>query len=241
VSSEAIVFVLPFARLAETALAVAAEWGVPVAAHVGDLDKGAGRALAAVAAGAEVIISRGGTASMIAAAVSVPVVEVRVTSSDVLRSFSQVAAFPGKVGLAGFGNIIYGCEEIGGFLGLELVQVAIPDQAGARQAIARAQAAGVGHVIGDHIAYLCAKELGLPATLIESGREGFAQALLEAQHVLKVRREERAKAQQVRTILDSVRLGDLPGIGMTIIDGIVRTQRSRNTPPATRVPVIVGH
>jgi enamidase len=30
-------------------------------------------------------------------------------------------------------------------------------------------------------------------------------------------------------------------IGMTIIDGIVRTQRSRNTPPATRLPEIVGH
>jgi enamidase len=29
---------------------------------------------------------------------------------------------------------------------------------------------------------------------------------------------------------------------MTIIDGIVRTQRSRNTPPATRVPEIIsGH
>ena len=29
---------------------------------------------------------------------------------------------------------------------------------------------------------------------------------------------------------------------MTIIDGIVRTQRSRNTPPATKVPEIVaGH
>jgi enamidase len=39
--------------------------------------------------------------------------------------------------------------------------------------------------------------------------------------------------------LESVRLGDLPGIGMTIIDGIVRTQRSRNTPPATKVPEIV--
>jgi len=42
-------------------------------------------------------------------------------------------------------------------------------------------------------------------------------------------------------ILDSVQLGDLPGIGMTIIDGIVRTQRNRNTPPATKVPVIIGH
>jgi enamidase len=28
---------------------------------------------------------------------------------------------------------------------------------------------------------------------------------------------------------------------MTIIDGIVRTQRSRNTPPATKVPEIIKH
>ena len=33
--------------------------------------------------------------------------------------------------------------------------------------------------------------------------------------------------------------GDLPGIGMTVIDGVVRTERSRNTPPAMRVPKII--
>jgi enamidase len=42
-----------------------------------------------------------------------------------------------------------------------------------------------------------------------------------------------------KTLLESVRLGDLPGIGMTMIDGLVRSERSRNTPPATRVPKIV--
>jgi enamidase len=42
-----------------------------------------------------------------------------------------------------------------------------------------------------------------------------------------------------KTLLESVRLGDLPGIGMTIIDGVVRSERSRNTPPATREPKIV--
>src|SRR5207237_198496 len=42
------------------------------------------------------------------------------------------------------------------------------------------------------------------------------------------------------TLRISVQLGDLPGIGMTIIDGIVRTQRSRNTPPATKIPEIVA-
>lgn len=41
------------------------------------------------------------------------------------------------------------------------------------------------------------------------------------------------------SLLESIQLGDLPGIGMTIIDGIVRTERSRNTPPATRVPFLV--
>jgi enamidase len=41
-------------------------------------------------------------------------------------------------------------------------------------------------------------------------------------------------------LLDSVRLGDLPGVGMTMIDGVVRSGRSRNTPPAEKVPEIVG-
>jgi enamidase len=52
---------------------------------------------------------------------------------------------------------------------------------------------------------------------------------------------DKAQHSAGKNILDSIQLGDLPGIGMTIIDGIVRTQRSRNTPPATKVPVIVGH
>ena len=40
-------------------------------------------------------------------------------------------------------------------------------------------------------------------------------------------------------LLDSIRLGDLPGIGMVVIDGVVRCQRSRNTPPAEKIPSIV--
>jgi len=41
-------------------------------------------------------------------------------------------------------------------------------------------------------------------------------------------------------LLDSVSLGNLPGIGMVVIDGEVRTGRSRNTPPAMRVPEVRG-
>ena len=43
-----------------------------------------------------------------------------------------------------------------------------------------------------------------------------------------------------KTILESVQLGNLPGIGMTIIDGKVTSQRSRNTPPAGKLPEIIS-
>ncbi|WP_049833567.1 enamidase [Octadecabacter temperatus] len=39
-----------------------------------------------------------------------------------------------------------------------------------------------------------------------------------------------------KTMLESVELGNLPGIGMTVIDGVIRSERSRNTPPAMRLP-----
>lgn len=49
---------------------------------------------------------------------------------------------------------------------------------------------------------------------------------------------DRAQHTAGETLLESIQLGDIPGIGMVMIDGIVRCQRSRNTPPAIEVPVI---
>ncbi|EGP08362.1 hypothetical protein CSIRO_2088 [Bradyrhizobiaceae bacterium SG-6C] len=74
-----------------------------------------------------------------------------------------------------------------------------------------------------------ARMRALDCGIIEPGRAADFVIMDKAQH------------SAGKNLLDSVQLGDLPGIGMTIIDGIVRTQRSRNTPPATKVPEIVGH
>jgi enamidase len=40
--------------------------------------------------------------------------------------------------------------------------------------------------------------------------------------------------------LDALRLGDLPGVSMVLIDGAVLIGRSRNTPPAARAAEVVG-
>jgi len=66
----------------------------------------------------------------------------------------------------------------------------------------------------------------LPQGLIEVGRPADFVFMDKAQH------------SAGSDLLDSIRLGDIPGVGMVMIDGIVRCQRSRNTPPAVEVPVI---
>ena len=63
--------------------------------------------------------------------------------------------------------------------------------------------------------------------LIEPGRAADFVFLDRAQHTAG------------RTLLESIQLGDLPGVGMVMIDGVVRCGRSRNTPPAMEVPVVV--
>ncbi len=50
---------------------------------------------------------------------------------------------------------------------------------------------------------------------------------------------DRAQHSAGKDILESVRLGDLPGVSMVIIDGVVRCGRSRNTPPAETLAEVV--
>ena len=50
---------------------------------------------------------------------------------------------------------------------------------------------------------------------------------------------DKAQHSSGKDLLESIQRGDLPGIGMVIIEGVVSAQRSRNTPPATRVPEVI--
>jgi enamidase len=67
----------------------------------------------------------------------------------------------------------------------------------------------------------------LDCGLIEPGRAADCVIMDQAQHTAG------------KTLLESVRMGDLPGISMVIIDGVVRCGRSRNTPPATTVAELI--
>jgi enamidase len=73
-----------------------------------------------------------------------------------------------------------------------------------------------------------ARQRKLDCGLIEVGRAADFVFIDRAQHT------------SGSTVLKSIEAGDLPGIGMVVIDGIVRCGRSRNTPPAERIPEVTG-
>src|SRR5215468_7375806 len=73
-----------------------------------------------------------------------------------------------------------------------------------------------------------AKLRNLDCGIIEPGRAADFVIMDKAQH------------SAGKDLLDSVNKGDIPGIGMVIIDGVVRCQRSRNTPPAETVAEVVA-
>jgi enamidase len=72
-----------------------------------------------------------------------------------------------------------------------------------------------------------ARMRNLDCGLIEPGRAADFVFMDKAQH------------SAGKNFLDSIALGDLPGIGMVVIDGVVRSGRSRNTPPAEKIPAVV--
>ena len=73
-----------------------------------------------------------------------------------------------------------------------------------------------------------ARMRGLDSGIVEVGKSADFILIDQAQHA------------PGKTMPESVHQGNLPGVGMTIIDGIVRSPRSRNTPPATRLPEIIA-
>ena len=91
--------------------------------------------------------------------------------------------------------------------------------------------AGVGGIPAEEVVCFAtgntARMRDLDVGLIEAGRPADLVFAAEPEH------------SAGGSLLEALSLGDLPGIGMVVIDGVVRCGRSRHTPPASRLPEVV--
>lgn len=196
--------IAPYPELADVIRQVLKDLDLQVDIAVGDLHFGLEAARRMVASGTEVLVSRGGTAMLLARLLSVPVVEIRVNAFDLLRSLNSLpAGFSGHVRMIGFPNVIHSTPLLGQLLRFNISSALITAGAGPQVVLADAVREQVDVVLGDAVTVRLAREMGICGLLITSGHEAVHEALGEASRLLGALRAEKQRAAQLKAILDS--------------------------------------
>lgn len=201
--------VAPFKELADLSLQTCQELSIESLVGVGDLSEGVTVAKGFVDQGAEVIISRGGTASAIQEALDIPVVPIAVSGFDLVRAVAEAKVYGNRIGVVGFRNVIYGAQSLETIFHVSIREIEIHNADEVPDATRAAQKEGIQVIVGDAVSVRRSKNFGLPAILVKSGKESIGIALREAQEVALIRRKEREKAEQLKVILDSTYEGIL--------------------------------
>lgn len=200
--------IAPYPGLQETAAEVIRDYYATFSGRfellTGDLGEGLRQARHAIDRGAEVIVSRGGTASLIARSMTETLlVEIEVNPIDILRALAKIENPMGPIGVVGFRNVIYGCEELSRVVGIPLVEITLDDEAEATEKLQQAARQGIRSVVGDAVSIKSAVRLGMDAIMIESGREAVHKAIREADKLVAIRRREQERAELITTLIAS--------------------------------------
>jgi len=147
---------------------------------VGDLETGVQEAETAERQGADIIISRGGTARLIKQAVQVPVIDMQLSGYDMIRSLMLASNLNEKTAIVGFANITSGAQAIIDLLDLPLKAFTVTASEEVAPLLLDLRSRGYKQIAGDVITLKTANTYGLRGFLIQSGKESIVKALEDA-------------------------------------------------------------
>lgn len=147
---------------------------------VGDLKKGAEMAKEEEKKGADIIISRGGTARLIKKAVTIPVIDMHLSGYDLIRSLTLASNIQDKTAVVGFSNITFGAHSIISLLDLPLKVFTINESDEVPSLLLELRNSGYQHILGDVITVNTSQAYGLKGMLLQSGKESVMKSIEEA-------------------------------------------------------------
>lgn len=199
----------------------------------------AGRA--AVARGCRVLVSRGLTHRMLAAALpAVSQVEITPSGFDLLRAWREAANLPGPVVVVDYPPVLSGISAIETIIAAarQTGKTAIDERSGYKAAVKAALAQGAACIIGNQAVVQEAVAGGAAGVLIRSGREAIAQALLAAGQMLELHRLRDLNARQTDIVINAVDYGLVAIDGAGAVTAINSEARRLLSPePAGQSPV----
>ncbi|WP_257350980.1 sigma 54-interacting transcriptional regulator [Pseudalkalibacillus decolorationis] len=154
---------------------------------------------------ADVIISRGLVTKLLKESnENIPVVDIPVQGIDLIRCLYDCKARFGrkKVAVIGASNMIYGVENLADIVDFPIQSYILNDIESSASLVDLAANDGCEVVLSGLSTCKYADEIGLGAILVETGKESFRQALIEAKRVALVSRREQEKAERYQTLLN---------------------------------------
>lgn len=196
-----IAFIAPYKGIYDLAMNLRNENEMNFQILLGDLDEGVKVAKQAIKAGAQVIVSRGGTASLIRKEITIPLIEVEVSSYDIMKALITAKDISSSIGVIGFSNVVHGVDQIGRLLHIPLWFYELQSEKEIMVALRKAKNQGIDIILGDAIAIREAEQLGLRGSIISSGKGAIHQAILEAKRIYEALKLERERSEQFQAIV----------------------------------------
>ncbi|MDR3563382.1 MAG: sigma 54-interacting transcriptional regulator [Negativicutes bacterium] len=156
-----------------------------------------------IAQGVEIVAARAGIASRIRQArLNVSLVEIPVTSFDVIRAINEAKYHGKKIAVVALTAMVSGIDYLAEVLGVNIRHYAVKQNQDYDKAVAEAAADGAEVILGGVLAVNAASRRGIPCALIRMGQEGLLQAAREAAQIREALEIEAVKRGFFSTILD---------------------------------------
>ncbi len=202
-----ILAIAPYEGLREVIITEAASRDdVVVDVFLGDLANGVDIAQTLEKTGYDIILSRGGTATLIEHVVNLPVIDIAPSVYDLLRFIRMAENIPGRFAVVGFYGITHTAEKIFDLIKHTIQVVTLDEQSNVEEVITQLIQEGVTLIVGDAIAVSTAKKLRLNSILIASGHESVHSAFNDAVRLNQVIRRAMQRNLLFKTILDQSNL-----------------------------------
>lgn len=199
----AILLLSPMQSISDLAPEIASELGIRIRIETTD-DAGAEETIRKHP-DVEVVVSRGGLAERAMNVPGISVVEIAMSLNEMLSTLSTLTGRGFKrIGIVSRANMFSGAT--GDFHILDaLVSIRPQPNEGAIQAMVRQMAdEGFEAIIGCRVAFNSARELGIEAVFIDSGRTSIMAALQEAMRIIRAKEREKLQGAQLAAIIDNI-------------------------------------
>ncbi len=198
-----VLLIAPYEGLKEAVLGVLPQYQdkLELTMSLGDLTSGVQQAQTAQTQGYDVIISRGGTAELIARNVPLPVINIEISGYDYLRAIKLAENIRGRKAFVGFPYITARARSVNELLCTNVDIFTIHTAEEIAPLLKKLASEGYELIIGDVATCREAEELDISNLLLTSGEESLANAFDRAVALSEAFRRSTEQARLLQAIM----------------------------------------